>query len=611
MTDHAPFYFGGAQHLFGWFAPGSSFTRRDCAVLVCPPLGHEYMCGYRALRHLSMRLADAGFPVLRFDHFGTGNSAGGPEDPSLVPAWHQGVSLAIDELRRLSGVERIVVVGLRFGATIATAVAADRGDVDTLVLWSPCISGKSYVRQVRMLGLTNTERAEGQDSSPGRVEAAGFQFSAETASALSAMNMLQLATRPARRALLFTRDDVPLGNALAEHLTEIGTECEERHFAGYARFMVSPIHSELPYAAIEQLAAWLEREYPALSPAQEATGPAAIARALPASGPARVPGTRICEEPVSFGESLAGIFTTPLVRPTPDTPAVLFLNTGADHHVGPHRLYARFSRDWAALGFPVLRFDIGGVGDSPERPGTRENDAYPRTALEDVATAVAYLRDVRGFGRVVLVGMCSGAYHAVHGCTLPVAGVIAINPPLYWEPGSPVTTDFYTMERDAESEAQRISQSVFMLAKWRRLITGQVDLRSTGRVLAVRARGSARAASATVRHLIGLRGRAASRRLVDLLSKQVPMELIFSEGDPALTYVQQTLGPAMTALFSNGYARMEVVPGAGHTFMPVDWHERLAAILTGKLTSLFGSPAQNAGETQRRTPTATRLAART
>ena len=45
--------------------------------------------------------------------------------------------------------------------------------------------------------------------------------------------------------------------------------------------------------------------------------------------------------------------------------------------MGPHRLYVPLARDWAARGHHVLRYDLGGIGDSAPPPGAADNIAYP------------------------------------------------------------------------------------------------------------------------------------------------------------------------------------------------------------------------------------------
>src|SRR5262245_50192484 len=86
-----PILFGPPERpLFGHFHAASG-TRRPVAAVLCNPLGHEALCAHRTLRHLAERLAAQGIAALRYDHDGTGDSAGGPEDAGRVRAWVDGV----------------------------------------------------------------------------------------------------------------------------------------------------------------------------------------------------------------------------------------------------------------------------------------------------------------------------------------------------------------------------------------------------------------------------------------------------------------------------------------------------------------------------------------
>lgn len=65
-------------------------------------------------------------------------------------------------------------------------------------------------------------------------------------------------------------------------------------------------------------------------------------------------------------KSLVGIIAVS-PSPLPDAPMVVILNSGIIHRVGAHRVYVPLSRALAAAGFPVLRFDLSGIGDSENR----------------------------------------------------------------------------------------------------------------------------------------------------------------------------------------------------------------------------------------------------
>ena len=61
------------------------------------------------------------------------------------------------------------------------------------------------------------------------------------------------------------------------------------------------------------------------------------------------------------------------------------------HRVGANRLSTSLSRQFAALGFSVFRFDITGIGDSVTSRVEAENDPYPDEAQRDVEAALSYL----------------------------------------------------------------------------------------------------------------------------------------------------------------------------------------------------------------------------
>lgn len=99
-------------------------------------------------RVLATQLERAGYAALRFDYSGTGDSLGDSQ-AATVDTWVGDVAIAADRLRSASGAARLAVVGLRFGATLATLAGA-RGDLRLrhLVLWDPIIDGAAYVREL-------------------------------------------------------------------------------------------------------------------------------------------------------------------------------------------------------------------------------------------------------------------------------------------------------------------------------------------------------------------------------------------------------------------------------------------------------------------------------
>lgn len=89
------------------------------------------------MRQLANRLSLAGLHTLRFDYFGTGDSAG--EDCDGDPAGLRAdVVTAIETLKDLAATETVTLIGLRAGANVAAGAVAGLPDaIEALVLWDP------------------------------------------------------------------------------------------------------------------------------------------------------------------------------------------------------------------------------------------------------------------------------------------------------------------------------------------------------------------------------------------------------------------------------------------------------------------------------------------
>lgn len=137
-------YFGNfTRLLYGAYYAAETARARDSAVLICAPIGQEYMRTHRALHQLAGQLARIGFHVLRFDYTGTGDSTG-DEGVDELATWREDIAIAARELLELSGAPRVSLVGVRLGGTLA-CVAAGVLRPSRLVLWDPVVSGAEFV----------------------------------------------------------------------------------------------------------------------------------------------------------------------------------------------------------------------------------------------------------------------------------------------------------------------------------------------------------------------------------------------------------------------------------------------------------------------------------
>lgn len=143
----AVFHFGSEErYLLGTLHHTPRLRRRSAAVLMCNPMGEEASRAHRLYRVLAMQLDRAGYAAQRFDYFGTGDSAGDSKDFD-VTASRTDIEVAAAELTRLSGVNRLVLVGLRLGATLA-ALACEPLCPRHLVMWDPVVDGSDYLREL-------------------------------------------------------------------------------------------------------------------------------------------------------------------------------------------------------------------------------------------------------------------------------------------------------------------------------------------------------------------------------------------------------------------------------------------------------------------------------
>jgi len=119
------------------------------------------------------------------------------------------------------------------------------------------------------------------------------------------------------------------------------------------------------------------------------------------------------QTPLRFGpgESLVGMLTVPADR-QPLPVACLMLNMGANHRVGPRRISVKLAHALARRGMGSLRLDLGGIGDS-ETPADAVATPLAARAVQDLQAGMDLVEARLGIRQFVIVGMCSGAEHAM------------------------------------------------------------------------------------------------------------------------------------------------------------------------------------------------------
>jgi alpha-beta hydrolase superfamily lysophospholipase len=558
MLGPTPIYFGDpGTRLFGWIHRPARQVR-STAVLLCNPLGDDYVRAHRSLRHLAEDLCASGFPVLRFDFHGTGDSAGTERDPARIATWRRDVATAIDELRTRTGAVDVAVIGLRLGATVAAEVASERGDVASIVLWHPFSDGARFATETlqmhKMHRMLEPESfAAGPATYSDGAEALGFFLTNETLADLKAVDLRALTRRPARHVLVIDAANTPSEGPLCDRLRALDAEVTHSHMPGH-RFLVSINHrSQVPQPVIDEIVGWLAKRHPGTLDAVPAPDPEARSHQ----------GAAFTEEPFVFGTShrLFGVLVRPRAARA-DCPAVIMTNAGTVHRIGPHRLYVELARELAELGFPVLRLDLAGIGDSAV--GTSpENLCYPATGLADCQEAMNVLRARLGVQRFVIAGLCSGGDIAFQlGLKDPrVAGVVMMNPRTF------CVHDLALVE--AYKGARYYQDSFFKKEKWLKLLRGEVDLVRVARMVAPKLKGMAKHALGRLRPKRDTEHADVPECLQLMAKRGVDTFLLVAVHDPGVDYVDVHFGKRMQALASVANYRREDLQGTDHTFTSV------------------------------------------
>ena len=544
-----------AGSCFAWFHPAQG-PSRSTGVVLCRPMGYEALCSYRTYSLLAETLAKAGFDVLRFDYPGTGDSAGADTDDDRVAAWIGSIEAAAAHLRRLAGVSRIALFGVRLGATLAAEAAARMGDVDSLVLWAPCASGRAFVREMRAASANRTMGSS--DAGPSELDAMGCFYTAPTLAQLQTLDCTRVASAPARHALVIPRDDMPAEGPLPARYRELGMTVTVANWPGYAAMVGEPLDAVLEPATLEAIAGWVSSTEPPASAALQARAP------LP-GWPADflVDGVRESAQRFGADEGLFGILCEPAEGPSET--AVLMLNVGGNYHVGPHRLYVKAARALAAAGLCSLRFDLAGIGDSRIRPGSSLDGMYYRDAMPDVRTAIDFLA-ARGCRRFYLLGICSGAYVAFQTALLDarVNGQILMNPRLLEWQAAPRDGWQALMRRHYKSISY-YRRALLQSSVYQRLLRGQVDVKGVAhRVATLLAARVSRAMTARLRRGGNEGGVLPSLRR--LSARGCNTLMIMSAEDDALDYVEFHLGKRGSSMKADGNFRFVMMEQSDHTF---------------------------------------------
>jgi len=244
---------------------------------------------------------------------------------------------------------------------------------------------------------------------------------------------------------------------------------------------------------------------------------------------------------------------------------VLIIVGGPQTRVGSHRQFTLLARALAAAGYPTLRFDYRGMGDSAGDARTFED------VRDDIIIAIDVLQRETGLDRIVLWGLCDAASAAwMDGCDDPrVAGIVALNPWARSPQGQAVTQlRHYYVRR------------LFDPGFWRKVLTGNFRFRQRARELAGAVQSATQAPDPAIAYL---------QRMEDGWRRcALPTLIVLSGNDYTAREFEGWVGAklARTALMCREGTVVLRLPEADHTFSRCEQRDRVADMTIEWLTNV-------------------------
>ncbi len=257
-----PIYFGTSEKpLFGTYYLPQSNSPRSTGIVLCYPMGQEYLWMHRAYRQLSTLFTRAGFHVLRFDYYGCGDS-GGNSDQGDIDQWLDDISTAIEEMKDSSGVTKVTLVGFRLGATLSVMAGEERNDVDSIALWDPVVNGNDYIRELmKMHGEwmeNNLPDPNAFYQNNGNLEIMGFPLTSRLQSGLEKIDLLNIDKEIANQIYFVESGKTKTNGQLSEHLKSLTKTFDYRHIPGSKKWVESTGLDPLavPNEILQSIVSW-------------------------------------------------------------------------------------------------------------------------------------------------------------------------------------------------------------------------------------------------------------------------------------------------------------------------------------------------------------------
>lgn len=411
-------------------------------VLHVPAFAEEMNKSRKMVSMQADALACEGLVVVVPDLHGTGDSPGEFGAVSWQ-RWKDNLIALIDWIHQ-QGAAQVTLWGLRLGCLLAADVLADLSEpkkVGQLVLWQPVPSGQVHLNQflrlrvaASMMGGGEAETIKGLRElmvAGHTVEVGGYDVTPALAASLDELEMHTLHIPPGIETTV-----LEVNTHGREHTPAIGKVIALWRSAGVA--VASEVVKGSAFWATQEIAVCAELVNSTRGAVTKDMTPA-VARGGVAKGkhglalPFKAEAGRCGNEtPLVFScgeDRLCGVLHA---ADNGQKRAVLIVVGGPQYRVGSHRQFVHMARCFALQGFPVMRFDYRGMGDSEgESRGFEHIDEDIRCAIDALCGIAPEVTEV------VVLGLCDAATAASYYAPADarVAGLILLNPWVHSERG--------------------------------------------------------------------------------------------------------------------------------------------------------------------------------
>lgn len=548
-------------------------------VVLCQPWGFDALCTVKFHRLIAEDLARRGYPVIRFDYPGEGDSLP-VENGAGFDTWVEGAARAARELRERTGCTRILYYGMGIGASVALRAGQRDDGLAGYVLAAPALNGRRYLREVALREKV-IEDGIGIDFGypAGSTVLASFIMDPALAADMKSVSVSIENIPAGLPTLVLARPENGSDRELADQLGRSGASVHMTDFIGYGAILDGVVTSPMPMSLIDTIGDWFSQTI-AVDEASDAARSDAHAPAVLSVG-------AFTEQVEVIDSRLFGIFCAP--NSEMPKAVIIFLNMAYAPHIGWGGLWVDTARRLAQRGIATLRVDLSNIGESPARPAGEQQVVYSSEQLSDVQAVIRHVRS-RSTCPILLAGICSGAHSALYaaGDNPEVGGIISINQlRLVLDPDEDVDSLLMAGARPLSDYKRR----AFSLGTYKRVLSGKVDIPKAAKNIAGHARD--RVSRQISPYLGGLTKLGRMRgQLFALLRKlearKVPVTFLSCRTDGSLEQQRLYFGKSLAGHSAFPGLKHILLENTDHTLSPPAVRQQLIEILEDTVHQVTG-----------------------